>query len=312
MTIFDNQSRILVQYYDECIRKDNGQPRDLYGSISACTLDIITESAMGKNAGAQKSLALDINNDFVDATGRVARIVHVRMRSPWLWPAFIFNRLPSGREHNQLLKILHGFSREIIQHRLTTFNAEQAKGNSEKKNRRPLVFLDNLISQMHAEQLSMDDIQEEVDGFILEGHDTTANAINYTCYLIGSYPDVQAKVHAEIDAIFADDFERACTMEDTYHMTYLESVIKESMRIFPPVPLIGREIQEDFVYRGETIRKGTTVVVFLPGIHQDPSVFPDPDKFDPDRFSASAERSKDWSPYGFIPFSVGSRNCIGQ
>ena len=102
---------------------------------------------------------------------------------------------------------------------------------------------------MHNEKLSFDDIQEEVDTFMFEGHDTTAAAINFFCYLVGCYPDVQAKIHAEMDSIFGgnifilsfnevifclfkDDRERACTMEDIEQMTYLDCVIKVNDKFF--------------------------------------------------------------------------------
>jgi cytochrome P450 family 4 subfamily V len=95
---------------------------------------------------------------------------------------------------------------------------------------------------MHNEKLTIDDIQEEVDTFMFEGHDTTAAALMYFCYLMGCYPDVQAKVQAEMDSIFGgniftycstrflysfiDDHERECTMEDIQQMTCLDCVIK--------------------------------------------------------------------------------------
>ncbi len=103
---------------------------------------------------------------------------------------------------------------------------------------------------------------------------------------------------------------------------------QESMRVCPSVPMINREAEEDFVYRkyenfyslrmnsffigGQTIRKGTIVYIFISAIHHDANVFPDPDKFDPDRFSESVMASEDRSPFAYIPFSAGSRNCIGQ
>jgi hypothetical protein len=115
------------------------------------------------------------------------------------------------------------------------------------------------------------------------------------------------------------------------------------MRILPPVPLVSREAQEDFiscecnesslvskivrellltnnklnvlvsfVTGGQTIRKGTTVYIFIMGIHYDSNIFAKPERFDPDRFSKSSVTNEDHSPYAFIPFSAGSRNCIGQ
>jgi len=84
---------------------------------------------------------------------------------------------------------------------LITFHVEDVINSSDKKSPRCPVFLDNLLTQMHAEKLSLDDIHE-VDTFMFEGHDTTAAALNFFCYLMGCYPDVQAKVHAEMDSIF--------------------------------------------------------------------------------------------------------------
>ena len=91
---------------------------------------------------------------------------------------------------------------KIIEDRLDTFTKEDATSSEDKKSTRRLVFLDSLLTQMHNEKLSLEDIQEEVDTFMFEGHDTTAAAINYFCYLVGCHPDVQAKIHAEMDSIF--------------------------------------------------------------------------------------------------------------
>ncbi len=94
---------------------------------------------------------------------------------------------------------------KIIEERLASFNVDEMINSDDKKNTRRLVFLDSLLTQMHDEKLSLDDIQEEVDTFMFEGHDTTAAAITFFCYLMGCYPDVQAKVHAELDSIFGSN-----------------------------------------------------------------------------------------------------------
>ena len=135
--------------------------------------------------------------------------------------------------------------------------------------------------------------------------------MNFTCHAIASHPEVQEKLHEEIDRVFAGDTTRPCTMEDLEELEYLERVIKETLRLFPSVPFIGREVQEDFVHvDGTKILRGTTAAVFIHFLHRDPKHFPDPEKFDPDRFLP--ENSKGRSPYAYIPFSAGSRNCIGQ
>ncbi|UJR23874.1 hypothetical protein I4U23_026846 [Adineta vaga] len=262
--IFNEQAIILTHRLEQLAQQSN-KTYDLYPYISACTLDIIAETATGTHLKAQFG---DENNTVVQATTRIGEIINCRMRFPWLWPAFIFNQLPIGREHNRLLKILHDCSRQVIEERLVAFNAD------EMNCKRRLVFLDSLLIQMHAQKLSLDDIQEEVDTFMFEGHDTTAAALNFFCYLMGCYPDIQGKVQAELDAIFADDRERPCTLEDIEQMTYLDCVIKESMRILPPVPSIAREAQIDFTYRDQIVRKGTTVFIFIYGIHLIKMSFP--------------------------------------
>lgn len=129
--------------------------------------------------------------------------------------------------------------------------------------------------------------------------------------MIASHPEVQEKLHEEIDRVFRGDTTRPCTMEDLEEMEYLECVIKEALRLCPSVPFIGREVQEDFTHvDGTKVYRGTTAAVFIYFLHRDPKQFPDPERFDPDRFLP--ENSKGRSPYAYVPFSAGSRNCIGQ
>ncbi|CAF1498975.1 unnamed protein product [Rotaria sordida] len=176
--------------------------------------------------------------------------------------------------------------------------------------RHRMAFLDTLIAKMNDEQISIDDVQEEVDTFMFAGHDTTATAINFALFMIALHQDIQQHLFEEIQSIFQNDNERACTLDDVQQMNYLECVIKETLRLLPSVPMIGREIQETFQYDGKTFLKGTTVVIFIYEIHRDPQHFPEPEKFDPDRFLPELTQQR--HPYAYIPFSAGSRNCIGQ
>uniref|UniRef100_A0A8D8PAU6 Cytochrome P450 4V2 n=1 Tax=Culex pipiens TaxID=7175 RepID=A0A8D8PAU6_CULPI len=82
------------------------------------------------------------------------------------------------------------------------------------------------------------------------------------------------------------------------------------MRLFPPVPFIGRKLVDDIEMNGTTIKAGQDFLVPIYAIHRNPKVYPDPERFDPERFSDTAESRR--GPYDYIPFSAGSRNCIGQ
>ena len=92
--------------------------------------------------------------------------------------------------------------------------------------------------------LTFDDIQEEVDTFMFEGHDTTAVAASWACHMIGSHPDVQKKLHEEIDGIFKGS-DRPVSNDDLRDLKYLECVVKETLRLFPSVPIFGRYMSED-------------------------------------------------------------------
>lgn len=92
-------------------------------------------------------------------------------------------------------------------------------------------------------------------------------------------------------------------------MKYLERVIKESMRLYPPVPIIGRKVSEDVQLDDYCIPEGCMIKIDLFHLHRDPRYFADPEKFDPDRF---LPESMNRHPYAYLPFSAGPRNCIGQ
>ncbi|CAF4000329.1 unnamed protein product [Rotaria sp. Silwood2] len=294
--IYNEQSAILVQRLRSI---ESGKEVNLYPYIASCALDIICEAAMGLNIGAQQQR----NSQYVDAVLKLTDIILRRQRMPWLWPDLIFKLLPEGRNHDRYLKIIHQFTKKVIDDRAREFHTDENRGKRS-------AFLDLLLKQMSDEQLTLLDIQEEVDTFMFEGHDTTAAAINFTCFMIALHPEVQQKLHDEIDRVFGNNHDRPCTMDDLNELDYLECVIKETLRLFPSVPFIAREVQDDFMYNGYKVLKGSTAVIFIYYIHRDPKHFSDPDRFDPDRFLP--ENSHDRSSFAFVPFSAGSRNCIGQ
>lgn len=110
--------------------------------------------------------------------------------------------------------------------------------------------------------------------------------------------------------IFGDS-DKVPDLNDIASMKYLEKVIKESQRIYPSIPMFVRQLKNNVdLEGGYTIPKGAEVSIFVYMLHRDPKVWPDPEKFDPERFSQEA--SKNRNPYAYVPFSAGPRNCIGQ
>ena len=236
---------------------------------------------------------------------RISDLIQLRQKTPVLLWDYLFYKLPVGKEHQQCLSVLHGFTKNVIQQRM------KSKGKLTNASKR-MAFLDVL---MHAKtedgkELSLADIQEEVDTFMFEGHDTTTAAMTWTTYLIGRHPDIQRRLHEEIDAVLGDDKSRLLTMDDIKKLEYLERVIKESLRIFPSVPFISRVTSEDCEIDGYIVPKDTAITVAIYFIHHNPEVWHDPETFDPDRFTT--ENSAGRHPFAYIPFSAGPRNCIGQ
>jgi cytochrome P450 len=146
--------------------------------------------------------------------------------------------------------------------------------------------------------------------FCFSGHDTTAMAISWSLHLIGLDPEVQEKVHLEIDSVFGDDKTRPVNSEDLKQLKYLECCIKEALRLFPSVPGIARAVNEDFRMGSYTIPKGATLFVYPYALHRNEEIFSDPEVYRPERFLT--DNISKTSPYAYVPFSAGPRNCIGQ
>ncbi|XP_047474761.1 cytochrome P450 4c3-like isoform X2 [Penaeus chinensis] len=307
--IFNSQSIKMVKLLE---KKAEGECFDIFPYITLCTLDIICETAMGCKIGAQDNS----ESDYVKAVYRIGSLVQHRQARPWLQPDILFKLSGYQKEHDACLKLLHDFSYDKIRTRRKEYQESKKNKGQEttedealgKKKR--LAFLDLLLEYSDGvARLTDEDIREEVDTFMFEGHDTTAAAINWTLYLLGCHPEIQARVHEELDGIFGDS-DRPVTMADLREMKLMENCIKEALRLFPSVPFIARELREDVVINDYHIPSGTTVLVVTYRLHRDPEQFPNPEVFDPDRFLP--ENCKTRHPYAYVPFSAGPRNCIGQ
>ncbi|XP_066488226.1 cytochrome P450 4V2 [Tiliqua scincoides] len=309
LEVMNEQASILVKKLEKHV---DGEPFDCFLYITLCVLDIICETAMGKNIGAQVNKDLE----YIHSVYRMSDMIHRRQKFPWFWHDFLYRLHPEGREYYRRLKILHNFTDEVIAEKANQLKSQKlhqsgtvSDGQSKDSVRR--AFLDMLLNATDEDgnKLSYLDIREEVDTFMFEGHDTTAAALSWAIHLLASNPEVQRKVHCELDEIFGDS-DRPITMDDLKELRYLDCVIKEALRLFPSVPWFARTLKEDCCIRGFKVPKQASALIVPYALHRDPDVFPEPEEFRPERFLP--ENSARRHPYAYVPFSAGPRNCIGQ
>ncbi|XP_055642735.1 cytochrome P450 4d2-like [Toxorhynchites rutilus septentrionalis] len=306
--VFDRQSGILVQK----LRADaNGMLANIYPYITLAALDVICETAMGTSINAQT----DADSKYVKAVTELSYLLAGRFVKVWQRSDFLFNLTPEKKRQDKIIKMLHDFTTNIIRTRrqqLIDRGTSGILGDETIGSKTKMAFLDVLLqATVDGQPLTDKEIQEEVDTFMFEGHDTTTIAIAFTLLLLARHSEIQAKVHREVAEIIGNDPNAPVSYRNLQDMKYLEMVIKESLRLYPPVPIIGRKITEKVEIGGKTVPEDTNVNFGLYFMHRDPTLFEDPEKFDPERFNSERTLEQS-SPYAYIPFSAGPRNCIGQ
>ncbi|XP_030745291.1 cytochrome P450 4C1-like [Sitophilus oryzae] len=223
---------------------------------------------------------------------------------------FLFGLTNDAKSMKESLDIINKFNKKIIAERKVLYQQNKCNNESNLKNRnKNLAFLDLLLSYQETDNFTDEEIEEEVNTFMFGGQDTTSLTITYTLLAIGNHPNVQKRLQEEIDSIYQGD-ERPITSEDLSKMVYMDRVIKETLRVYYFVPFMSRTLVEDIEIDGFLIPKDVTVIISMHDLHHDPEIYPEPEKFDPDRFLPEVTAKR--HPYAYIPFSAGPRSCIGQ
>ncbi|XP_055606346.1 cytochrome P450 4d2-like [Uranotaenia lowii] len=310
--IFDQRTTDLVQKLKE---QEGKGDFNLYEYVTLCTLDIIAESAMGVKVEAQANP----NSPYVRAVKELSIIIFKRLFSLMNQYKIFFLLSKANRRQASALTVVHDFTDSVIQNRKSQLESEQARQEAQLKlqetdvyGKRKMTLLELLLNvTVDGHPLANSDIREEVDTFMFAGHDTTTSCISFAAYHIAQNPSVQQKLYDEMVQVLGSDCRNAeLTYGKLQDLKYLEMTIKEVLRIHPSVPVIGRKSAGDMVIDGQTIPAGIDVAVLILAMHNNPDVFPEPDRFDPERFNE--ENSAQRHPYAYIPFSAGARNCVGQ
>ncbi len=157
-------------------------------------------------------------------------------------------------------------------------------------------------------RMTDEQVRDEAMTIFLAGHETTANALTWTWYLLSQHPSVEAKLHAELDAVL--DGGRLPTFEDVPKLRYTEMVLAEAMRLYPPAWALGRLALKDYEVGGYTVPARSLVLLSQYVMHRDERYFADAEKFDPQRWTTEAREAR--PVYSYFPFGGGPRRCIGE
>lgn len=218
---------------------------------------------------------------------------------------FVWSISPAGRREKQVVNVIHSFVNRVIEKR----REELMLGKSIASANCRSALLDLLLkSTVDGAALSDADIRGEVNTFMFAGFDTTKIATQFLLYRLARHPLIQARVYAEIQEHLTDD--QLC-IRTINSLVYLDMCLKESLRLYTPVAIVGKETPENMKIGRMMVPAGTAIFpMFLPN-HLDPKFFPDPENFIPERFETEVS-ADDRHPYAYTPFSMGLRNCVGQ
>jgi cytochrome P450 len=169
-------------------------------------------------------------------------------------------------------------------------------------------LLDLLLAARDEDGAGMTDrqLRDEVLTLLLAGHETTAIALTWALWLLSRHPQVEATLAAEVERVLRG---RSPTTDDLPRLGYVNQVVTESMRLYPPVWAFGREAVHDGELGGYRVAAGTSVVISQWVLHRDPRHFPDPECFHPSRWAGGLARRL--PPFTYLPFGGGPRRCLG-
>ena len=212
---------------------------------------------------------------------------------------FLFFEPILGGKWVQSINYITGMAKNVIQER----RSNMAKGIPCRQD-----ILQHMIEAGGTDKLTDDEIVSQSFLFLIAGYETTQNTLTFVCYSLAINPTVQQKLIAEIDTLCPD--ENSVSFDIISELTYLDMVVCETLRMYPPAALAHREVRQATTIDG--IHLPTDVMLAFPfyALHHNSKYWPDPERFDPERFTPEAKAAR--HPFAYLPFGSGPRNCIGM
>ena len=265
-----------------------GQTRDIHADMMQLTLDIAAKTFFGADVSDEsREVDVAIRTALESFAKRLNRTI----------PLPVWMPLPRNRKFHAALRALNQVVQKIIDQR----RAETTPRND------LLSILIHARDEDDGSSMTDEQLADEARTFLLAGHETTALVLSWSFYLLARNPQAQARLAAELQTVLGD---RAPAVADLPQLKVAEQVVLESMRMFPPAFVIGREALEDFELGEYTIPRGTTILMSQWVVHHDPRWYDRPEQFEPERWSS--ERMKTLPKMAYFPFGGGPRICIGN
>jgi cytochrome P450 len=288
-TITDHTEAMLAEWGE-------GDVVDVHLEMARVTVKIIVEAMFGTELDDEETRLVQEN---LEPLGK--RFEPDPMR--FLVPDWAPTR--ENREYRRSVSILEGILDDVVERRRgTEYDPSASPGDADDE---PMDLLSILLRAKGRGEQTDTQIRDEMMTMLLAGHDTTALTLTYTWYLLSQHPEAVARVHEELDRVCGGE---TPTMAHVRQFDYVERVLQEAMRLYPPVYVIFREPQTDVRLGGYRVPEGSAVMLPQWVVHRSPRWYDDPEAFDPDRWlpDRRAERPR----FAYFPFGGGPRHCIGK
>nr|XP_010960417.1 cytochrome P450 4F3-like isoform X2 [Camelus bactrianus] len=306
--IFNDSAKVMHAKW-QCLITEGHTRLNMFEHISLMTLDSLQKCVFSFDSNCQEKPI-----GYIAAILELSALVAKRHQQLFQYKDFVYYLTPDGQRFRRACRQVHDFTDAVIRERRRTLPDEGADDFLKAKAKtKTLDFIDVLLLTKDEDGtgLSDEDIRAEADTFMFAGHDTTASGLSWVLYNLAKHPEYQERCRQEVEELLKDREPKEIEWDDLTQLPFLTMCIKESLRLHPPAPTISRRCTQDIVLPdGRVIPKGVICLISIFGIHHNPSVWPDPEVYDPFRFDP--EHIKGRSPLAFIPFSAGPRNCIGQ
>jgi len=279
-----------MAYYGEFVQQQwsEAETIDVSQAMTGLTMSIIGKVLFDADVFTETDeLGAAMTTTLAHASHTLSQLFPV----PLNWPT------KRNRNTRSAIAVLRGRIQKLI---------EERRAESKERN----DFLSVLLQAKDEDGSYMSDQQIIDESLTLfgAGHETTATALAWVWYLLASHPEIYKKVQEEVDTVLQG---RAPTYVDLTRLPYCLQVFKETMRLYPPAYAISRSPLHDVTIDGYTVRKGKDIAFVSPyTLHRRPDYFPEPEKFDPERFTP--ENEKKLLRYAYMPFGAGPRICIGN